>query len=100
MATEEIWNEVKEGEVVKPEVGDTIEGQLLDVRAGENGKVYDIQTGDGRVVVFGTTILDRKMAGVAKDSQVRIERDKDKPSKTKGHSPMKMWKVFVRKDGG
>jgi len=89
------WKEIKGGDVIRLEVGESIEGKLLAVRQGEFAKVYDIETKDGKKTLFGSAVLDSRMAEVKVGDRVKIERLEDELPKVKGHNPTKMYRVFV-----
>ena len=69
-----------DAEVVKLEIGESIEGILLEKKPSEVfGFVYKIKTKDRELpqIVCGTVILNKKMAGKDVGSEVLIERIKD-----------------------
>ena len=79
------------------EEGDTIEGRLIEKREniGDNhSNVYTLETAEGeKVGVWGSAVLDSKLAGIAIGKMVAIEYLGKKPSPTKGRNPYKDFKV-------
>ncbi|HKZ43076.1 MAG TPA: hypothetical protein VJ044_19110 [Candidatus Hodarchaeales archaeon] len=54
-------------------VNDIVEGKLVAIRKGEFGNgVYDIETENGRVTVFGTKVLDSLISPDHIDKTIRI----------------------------
>ena len=78
------WTEAKAGEVFKFEKeGDTLIGKLQFKRTdvGKNkSNMYDIQTEDKLVSVWGTQVLDDKIRLVPIGSEVKIEYLGKKPA--------------------
>ena len=85
-----------DGEVVKLQVGESIEGLLIDVKDSTkyNTKIYKVKVKDDDVpkVILGTTILDKLMNGKEIGKPIRIERLGDGPV-TKG-KPLQNWKTY------
>ena len=85
-----------DGEVVKLQVGESIEGLLVDKKPSVkySTQIYKIKVKDDDIpkVILGTTILDRLMAGKEVGKPVRIERLAD-GSTTKG-KPLQNWKTY------
>ena len=96
-----VKEEIMSGDVFKfVNEGDSIEGTLTAKREstlvkndGTKGKAYDIDTADGKKTIFGTTILDRKLAEVKEGTYVTVEYVGTIP--TKRGIPAKDFKVFV-----
>ena len=93
------FKEVKGGEVAEfLKAGDFVEGELVDVRTGVgeyNSAMYDLQTGNKLVSVWGSTVLDGRMRRVKKGDFVRIVFKGIVP-KTKEHREYKNFDVGVR----
>ena len=69
-----------DAEVVKLEIGESIEGILLEKKPSDTfGFVYKIQTKAKELpqIICGTVILNKKMAGKEVGSEVLIERVND-----------------------
>lgn len=76
-----------------------LEGKLLRTEhdVGPNkSNMYTVETENGEVKVWGSTVLDDKLLGVPTGVYVRIEYEGKKPSKNGGsyHS----YKVFIDED--
>lgn len=71
----EDWKEIEGGNVfVFQQLGDAIEGVIVARRDGQfNNKIYDLQTKDGIKTIFGTAILDDRLAKVKDNQPVRIQ---------------------------
>lgn len=65
------------GDIATLEVNDSIEGVLKEVREGQFGPVYDIETKDGLKTIFSKTIMQTKMSSVKPGEKVRITRLED-----------------------
>lgn len=87
---------VDDAEVVKLQVGEGIEGLLIDKYPSSkyNAQIYKIQVkGDElQKILVGTTILDKMMKNKVVGDPVRIERLEDGKS-TKG-KPLQNWKTY------
>ena len=85
-----------DAEVIKLQVGEGVEGLLLDKYPSSKWKaqIYKIQVKDDDIpkIVVGTTILDKMMKNKELNEPVRIERLEDKPSQ-KGN-PVQHWKTY------
>lgn len=68
------WEELGSGDIVQfTEKGQVLQGELVNKRDGQYGKVFDIRTDDGEEkTVFGTTILEDKMQSASIGDEVRI----------------------------
>ena len=80
--------------------GDSLQGILIDKRARteDRSAFYHIQDGNDQLhLVWGSAVLDRAMATVEKDDEVRITFNGTKPSKN-GKHPMKLFEVMRRKN--
>jgi len=96
------WEEdeyVDDAEVIKLQVGESIEGLLVDKYPSSKYEVqiYKIKVKGDELpkIVMGTTILDKMMKNKAIGEPVKIERLDDKPSE-KGN-PIQNWKTFHKK---
>ena len=57
--------------------------------------VYKIRQDNGEtMIVFSTTILESKMAGVKIGDKIKIEYLGEKENKKKGQNPIKLFEVF------
>jgi hypothetical protein len=95
------WEEVKDPEnnVWRPQVaGDEIIGIYLrketDVGRYHTNK-YTLETDDGEMDVFGSTVLDTKFKEVPLGYEVKIVYQGEKPSKPP-RKPFKLFQVFKR----
>jgi len=88
-----------DAEVVKLQVGESIEGLLTDKYPSTKYEVqiYKIKVKDDDLskIVMGTTILDKMMKNKEVGEPVKIERLEDKPSE-KGN-PIQNWKTYHKK---
>lgn len=96
MTTKRVWKEVtlEDGEVWNKE--NDIEGKLVktETEVGPNkSKMYTIETDDGPVKVWGSTVLDDKLMGVPQGTWVKIEYEGKLKSK-KG-AEYHSYKVFI-----
>lgn len=76
----------------------TITGKLVDIKSnvGPNESIlYTLDTDDGRVGVWGSTVLDTKMAGVQRNSMVKIEPQGETKSEKTGRK-YQDFKVYVK----
>ncbi len=97
----EDWKKVR-GDIVRFEtVGDSIEGELVNVRDGNyfrpdgsKSKIYDIMTPEGTKTVWGSPVLERQMAAVKLGSKVKIVYKGR--IKTKSGREAKDFDVFVK----
>ncbi len=103
-AIENEWEEDEfddEAEVIKLQVGDSIEGLLVDKYPSTKYDVhiYKIKVKDDDLpkIVLGTTIIDKMMKNKEVGEPVKIERLEDKPSE-KG-KPIQQWKTYHKKKG-
>jgi hypothetical protein len=76
-----------------------VEGEYVGKETGvgkNNSALYAIRQADGNVVkVWGSTVLDNKMANVGIDQQVKIEFLGNKPSPSRKGKTYKDFAVFV-----
>jgi len=95
---QEDWKKVEPGNVWKEEnEGDSIEGTLKNIREGNyENKVYDIETEEGLRTVFGSVVLDDRMAQVELGQKIKIVFTGTSPSKVPGRNPTKLYDVFVK----
>ena len=91
---------VDDAEVIKLQVGENIEGLLVDKYPSKKYEVqiYKIKVKDDDLakIVLGTTILDKMMKNKEVGEPVKIERLEDKPSE-KGN-PIQNWKTYHKKE--
>jgi len=71
---EKTWKKIEQENVFPfDNKGAKIEGNLVKKQAGSFGDNYTIQTANGEeFLVFGTTVLNNKMASVEEGKEVRI----------------------------
>lgn len=100
-STSDEWTSVMgddDAEVVKLKVDESIKGLLVDKFRSRkyNSGIYKIKEKEDTVtkVLLGTTILDKKMAGIDINTEVKILRKEDIPS-DKGN-PIQDYDVFVK----
>jgi len=79
------------------EVGDCIEGMLTQKtsRAEEHSASYVLETNEGIALVWGSTVLDRKLQDIALGSKIAIEYLGDKASEKRKGKKYKDFKVGV-----
>jgi hypothetical protein len=86
----------------KPEKdGDFIEGVLVRVqeKVGENeSMLYGIETPEGVKNIWGSAVLDERMAFVKQGEKVKVTFKGLAKETKKGRSPAKIFKVEVDKD--
>lgn len=91
-----------EPSIWKPEKdGDFIEGVLVQVQdeVGENkSMLYGIETPEGVKNVWGSAILDERMAFVKQGEKVKITFKGLAKESKKGRNPAKIFKVEVDKE--
>ena len=89
-----------DAEVIKLQVGESIEGLLVDKYPSKkyDVQIYKIKVKDDDLskIVLGTTILDKMMKNKEVGEPVKIERLEDKPS-DKGN-PIQNWKTYHKKE--
>jgi hypothetical protein len=90
------WKQEGERQIKFIEVGESLEGVLVDSEESVLGvNYYHIQLEDGEIVgTLGSVGLDRLMEGIAIGSEVKIVFDG--LAKTKGGQRFKNYKVFVK----
>ena len=95
------WKEIKDAEDVvwKPvRMGDEISGKYIrmeeDVGMYHSNK-YTLETEDGEVDVFGSTVLDNKFKDGPLGYEVKIIYQDEKPS-APPKKPFKSFQVFLR----
>lgn len=63
---------------------------------GQDRLLHRFELPDGTEgVLWGTTLLNGKLNGIAVGTAVRIARTTDKPSSKKGYSPMKQYRIWI-----
>ena len=89
----------EKSEVIKLQVNEQIEGELVDIVPSTSWKgrnIYKIDDGDGIIkVILGTTMLDRQMSLKSIGDWVKIKRIMDKPT-DKGN-PLQQYITYSRK---
>lgn len=96
---EKKWHKIEDTIKKFEQPGDEVTGTLVAIEENQSygGKVYKLENGDKTITVFGTAVLDSRMAGVEIGSEVLIRFVDEKPNKTKGYNPIKNFDVFVSK---
>jgi hypothetical protein len=94
------WTEVERGKLWKPQrQGEALEGIYNGSHEAKFGKAYDIQDSNGELwTVFGSAVLDSRMANISLGSRVKIIYEGKKPSKKAGRQDFNDFKVQVWKD--
>jgi len=87
-------------EVRKLQVGENVEGELIDIRPSKkwpSRNIYKFRElrGEHVDVIVGTTMLDRLLKKKAVGDKIRIQRLADQPS-DKGN-PLQVYKTFTLK---
>lgn len=99
MATkDDSWQEVSLASTEMWDRENPIEGKLVEVKSnvGANGSMlYVIETKDGKVSLWGSTVLDNKFDSIKRGSMVRIEPQGLVKSKT-GNREYHDYKVFFK----
>ena len=69
-----VWEEIQVGNVIRfEEKNQVITGVLKAIREGTyENSVYDIETKEGLVTIFGTVILDNRMSKIKPEEKIRI----------------------------
>jgi hypothetical protein len=76
----------------------TITGKLVDVKSGvgpNESMLYTLETEDGRIGVWGSTVLDTKMAGIQRNSMVKIVPQGETKSEKTGRK-YQDFKIYVK----
>jgi len=92
------WKQVV-SEIFKFEnVGDEIIGKLIKTEPSQqfDNNVYTLDVEGKNYVVFGTTILDSRLAMVPLNAEVKIVFSGTKPAEKKGHNDMKQFEVYTK----
>ena len=96
-------DEVQSGLFKFEEVGDSIEGVLMDVRTvkskidSSNQKMYDIQTADGNLFsVFGRPVIDQKMKQAKIGQLVKMAFTEEGKAKQGTKNKFKLIKVWLK----
>ena len=80
--------------------GDEIMGLLVEIKkeVGPNSSMlYTVEKKGGeKFGIWGSTVLDMRMSDVMVGEEVKITYKGTQPSKTKGRSPVKIFKVLHR----
>lgn len=96
-----VYKEINPNFWVYKNEDDFIEGVVADIQdgVGENeSMLYSIETPEGISNVWGSAILDQRMAFVRKGDKVKITYKGLGVSKNKGRNPPKLFKVEIDKD--
>lgn len=94
------WEEQKSiGNIWIPnEIGDTLEGDIIDITTGNYGKQYLIETKDGKQVLTPShKVLQGRMNGIVRGDTVRLVYVGEELPKVKGQKPTKIYNVFKRR---
>jgi len=91
------WKEIERGDVfIFDDENQELAGTLKSIREGNFGnKVYDIETRNGLVSIFGTTILDSKMENIKPEQEIKIVYQGEIKTKKEGRM-CRDFKVFVK----
>lgn len=90
-----VWEYDTKGDTIEGILKRTIEG--LQNADGTKGIGYILETkADGEKLIWGTTVLKRRMQSVTEGQQVRITYEGTDLPKIKGHNPTKLFKVEVK----
>lgn len=95
------WEEVTPENNPTWEGKEPITGKLVEVKSNvgsNNSMLYVLETADGRVSVWGSTVLDTKFAGIVRNSMVKIE-PLGKVKSEKSSREYYDYKVFVKPPG-
>ena len=78
--------------------GDTLEGEVLDVKESNFGLQYTIRAKDGEEYSTPShKVLQNRLNGVVKGDSIRIVFVSLEPPKVRGQFPMRMYDVFKKK---
>lgn len=96
-------DEVQSGLFKFEEIGDSIEGILMDIRTvkskidSSNQKMYDIQTADGNLLsVFGRPVIDQKMKQAKIGQLVKMAFTEEGKAKQGTKNKFKLIKVYLK----
>lgn len=97
------WREVgaQTDRTWEPNVGDAIEGVLVETKhdVGPNhSEVYVLDTGDEKVSVWGSTVLNMKLRGMPSGARIRITYTANRPSPNRKGKNYKDFTVEVDDD--
>lgn len=93
------WKKVSSKIMKFEKIGDEIVGTLMNVETGHTyqNKVYKILDSDQELyAVFGTSVLDTQMSGIAIGSLIKIVYTGTTENKKKGLNAIKNFEVFVK----
>lgn len=94
------FEEVEVGAWKPKEAGESIEGFLLKVEENvgtNNSNIYTLEVDKKPVAIWGSTILDPKMAAVIIGDKLKVQYDGLGEAKA-GHNAPKRFKVFIDYD--
>ena len=97
MAWKEIKDDIFEDTWMPKEEGDSIEGVLVEIKenVGVNkSKLYKVQTDDGLISVWGSTILDSRLEQVPVGAKIKIVYQGLGKAKAGRNAP-KLFKVYI-----
>ena len=99
MSEENGYEKIEGGDVFAFEKeGDAIEGTLVRIREGRyENSVYDIETANGMVVVFGGTVLDGRLSKSHVGKGIKIVFKGQKKSEQSGRT-YNDFDIFVKKE--
>ncbi len=93
------WEEQKGSEFWMPkESGESLEGKVIQIFQGNYGNLYIIEKDDGnRIVTPSHKLLQSRLQKVKEGDVVKVVYEGEEPPTQKGHSPTKIYKVYVEK---
>jgi len=78
------------------EVGDKLEGEVMEIKEGDYGTQYLIDTGKAQMLTPSHKVLQNRMKKASVGTQCMIEFTGTEPPKVKGQNPTKMYKVYFK----
>jgi len=85
-------------EIWLPEIGQEIEGKVVDKSEGDYGTQWTIQKADGSLIKTPShKVLQNRLVACKIGDEVKMVYDKDDAPSVKGFSPTKIYKVFIKK---
>jgi len=80
----------------QPQVNEVIQGSLVQMKSDigpNNSNVYVIQTEQGDVDIWGTTVLDQELPKIQIGTSIRIQYlgEKENPSTGRTYKSFKVW---------
>ena len=81
-----------------PEVGEELEGKIVDKSEGDYGSQWTVQKEDGTLLKTPShKVLQNRLVSVGVGDSVKLVYEKDEAPGVKGFSPTKIYKVFIKK---